>query len=459
MAVMLSRWFNNTFEALAVSQYRTLWFGSLFATLAFMMSFTVQAVVAFQLEGNNAAVGLVQLGLGLSMLLLGPFGGVIADRASKKPLVFVGQLVVAGSLVATGFLLVAGQMNILWLTLLTAVMGLSFAFVGPARQAWVGELVEPRLLPNAVALSQLSMNISRVVAPFLAGAMLGSAAIGAGGTYIFMGSLFLIVLVSIKFLPRTKSRPKSERRAVRTELFAGFQYVASHKTIRLLMVMFAAVVVLGFTFQVLLPALLERHFDREPTDIGLILTVNAVAALAVAVMLAGIVASKWALPAMLGAGVLLGGGFLALSVVPSFELALVTMLLVGPGLSGFMLVNNALIMANTAPEYFGRVMSLTMLAFGLSSVFALPIGLLADQVGERETLAVAGLAVLGVVALGAVAFISLAREGALSRPRSVSQPAVPRIAVRPLDITRPHGVAIMADQKRGATILALGSGD
>jgi hypothetical protein len=58
-----------------------------------------------------------------------------------------------------------------------------------------------------------------------------------------------------------------------------------------------------------------------------------------------------------------------------------------------------------------------------------------------------------------VAFISLAREGALSRPRSVSQPAVPRIAVRPLDITRPHGVAIMVDQKRGATILALGSGD
>jgi len=452
---MLTTWFRTTFEALWVPEYRILWAGSLFATLGFMMSFTVQAVVAFEIGGSNSAVGMVQLGLGASMLILGPMGGVIADRVSKRPLVFWGQVMVGVSLAATGVLLITGELTILWLTLMTALMGIAFSFMGPARQAWVGELVPRRLLPNAVALSQLSMSISRVGAPLMAGVMLGTAFIGAGGTYLFMASLYIIVVATLFLLPPTKAKPKAERRAVRTELMAGFRYVGANPVLRLLMLLFMALVVVGFTFQVVLPAFLERHLDRAPTDIGLILTVSAVSSLVASVLVAGMVASKWAWVLMLGGGVLAGVGFLLLSIAPNFGLAVLTMVVMGPGLAVFMLINNALIMANTSPAYFGRVMSLTMLAFGVQGVLALPAGILADSLGERQTLALGGFLVLGVVALGAMGYLSLMRQGLL-RPRAERSPERAEVeAPQPVPagraiVPRPHGVAMMVGQKTGA---------
>ena len=440
---MLRGWRHTTFQALENPQYRLLWLGSLFSMLAFMMQWTVQAVVAFDLAGTNSAVGLVQLGVGLSMLILGPFGGVVADRVSKKPLVFWGEFAVAVSMAATGVLILLGVLTILWLVLLTAVMGLVFAFLGPALQAWVGQMVPPHLLPNAVALTQLSMNMSRVGAPLLAAIMLSSATIGAGGAYLFMGALFIVVLATISRLPATRAKPKAQRRSVTTELVEGLRYVRGDSALRALMLLFVAVVVLGFMWQVVLPAFLERHLDRAPTDIGLILTVNAIAALAVSLPLAGIVGTKWAWPAMLGAAAVLGAGFLLLAVAPSFELALLTMLVLGPGLSGFMLVNNSLIMALTDPAYFGRVMSLTMLAWGVQGALALPFGALADSVGEREMLAIVGIALLAITVMGTTVILGLARRGglALRHERDRGPPRSGRL-VSP-------EVALMAGQKRG----------
>ncbi len=412
---MLRLWFRTTFAALANPQYRLLWIGSLFSMLAFMMQWTVQAVVAFELAGTNTAVGLVQLGIGLAMLILGPIGGVVADRVSKKPVVLWGQTIVATTFLVTGWMIVVGALTLPWLAALAAVMGLVFAFIGPTQQAWVGEIVPSEMLPNAVALSQLAANGSRVAGPLVAGTMLGSAAFGAGGAYLFMGSLFIGVLVAVGMLPVTRAKPASERRAASVELLDGFRYVTRNPAISTLMVLFVSVVVLGFMWQIVLPALLERHLDRSPTDVGLILTVNAVAALVVSLPLAGIVGTRWAWPALFGCAALLGVGFFLLAMASTFEAALIATIALGPGLSGFMLVNNALMMASTDPAYFGRVMSFTMLAFGFQGALSLPFGILADAIGERETLAVVGILLLSVTAVGALVALRLARRGALLR--------------------------------------------
>ena len=419
MAHLFQTWAGTTFQALDESRFRLLFIASLFSMLAFMMQWTVQAVVAFEIGGTNSAVGLVQLGVGLSVLLLGPFGGVLADRVSKKPLVFWGQTIVAASFFVTGSMILAGTLTLTWLVALTAVMGLVFAFISPALQAWIGEIVPQGKLANAVALSQLAANASRVAGPLVAGMMLGTAAIGAGGAYLFMGTLFVAVLFTVSRLPATRARPEAERRAVSVELKAGVGYVARDPAIRTLMVLLLVVVVLGFMWQIVLPALLERHLGRSSADVGLMLTVNAVAALVVALPLAGMVGTRWAWPALFVCVVLLGIGFLVLAVAPSFEVALLATLALGPGLSGFMMVNNALIMANTEPGYFGRVMSLTMLAWGFQGTLSLPFGLLADHIGEREMLAFAGVLVLVVGIVGAIVALRLARRGELERHHTI----------------------------------------
>jgi MFS family permease len=411
---MIRRWLATTFQSLENPQYRLLWIGSLFSMLAFMMQWTVQAVVAFNLGGTNSAVGLVQLGVGLSMLIVGPFGGVIADRVSKKPMVLWGQSIIGVTFFVTGAMILAGTLTLVWLMVLTTIMGLVFAFLSPTLQAWIGEIVPRRMLPNAVALSQLAASGSRVVGPFAAGTMLATAAIGAGGAYLFMGALFVVVLATLLRLPPTRAKPVGERRPVLAELAEGIRYVAGHSAIRTLMLLFMAVVVLGYMWQIVLPSFLERHLGRSPTDIGLILTVNAVAALAVALPLAGIVSTRWAWPAMFACIALLGVGFLLLATASSFEMALLAACALGPGLSGFMLVNNALTMANTDPGYFGRVMSLTMLAWGFQGTLSLPFGILADTIGEREMLAIMGVLLFGIAIVGGFVALRLARRGDLN---------------------------------------------
>ena len=413
------QWFRTTFQALSNPQYRLLFIGSVFSMLAFMMQWTVQSVVAFELGGTNSAVGVVHLGVGVSMLVLGPFGGVVADRVSKKPMLFWGQTIVALSFFVTGALIFLELLTLPLLVLLTAVMGLVFAFLSPAQQAWVGEMVPQKILPNAVALSQLAANGSRVVGPLIAGTMLGVTAIGAGGAYIFMGLLFIAVIFAVWLLPATQAKPKDERNSVGEELLAGLRYVAGSAPIRTLMVLLVAIVVLGFMWQIVLPAFLERHLGRATTEVGFVLTINAVGALIVALPLTSIVGTRWAWPAMLGCGILLGIGFLLLARAETFNGVLFAVFLMGPGLSGFMLVNNALIMSNIAPGYYGRVMSLTMLAWGLQSTMSLPFGFLADSIGERQMLTLLGIGVIAVVVVGCAVAIRLAQRGLLARPTEV----------------------------------------
>jgi MFS family permease len=413
---MIRKWSATTFQALENPQYRLLWIGSLFSMLAFMMQWTVQSVVAFDLAGTHRAVGLAQLGVGLSMLILGPFGGVFADRVSKKPMVLWGQSIIAVTFFVTGWMILAGSLTLFWLVALTSVMGIVFAFLSPALQAWVGEVVPQRMLPNAVALSQLAANGSRVVGPLIAGTMLGTAAIGAGGAYLFMGALFLGVLLTLSRLPATHAKPDVDRRPVWAELMQGVRYVGGNAAIRTLMLLFMAVVVLGYMWQIVLPSLLERHLGRSSSDVGFILTVNAIAGLAVALPLAGIVSTRWAWPAMFACVALLGIGFILLAAAPSFEMVLLATIALGPGLAGFMLVNNALTMSNTAPGYFGRVMSLMMLAWGVQGLLSLPFGILADAIGERQMLTGMGIVLLVIAVMGALAALRLARRGEFDRP-------------------------------------------
>ena len=114
--------------------YRLLWGGTLFSTTAFMTSFLLVPIVAYEITGSYTASGLALMGSGCSMLLLGPIGGVIADRYSKKPLVLLGQIVPALLMLGTGVLVVTDVITLWMLFLSSLLMGVGFALMGPARQ-------------------------------------------------------------------------------------------------------------------------------------------------------------------------------------------------------------------------------------------------------------------------------------------------------------------------------------
>lgn len=403
----------GTFASLGNPDYRRLWSGSTLATTAFMMSFMLVPSVAFEISGSNASAGLAQMGSGIGMFVVSPIGGVIADRVHKKPVVLAGQSIPALVILTVGILIVTDHITVPILTIATLVMGLGFSFMGPARQAWVAELVPRSSLPNAIALQQIAQNISQVAAPLFIALLIGTV-FGIGGAYLFMASLFLVVLPLTLSLPNTEPSA-GERRSLRVELAAGIGYVWNDLRLRTLWLGFIGIVVCGFAFQTLLPGLLEQELGHEPTEIGPIFVVLAVSGLVVNLQLASVVGTRWAGFALVATGLILAAGFGLLAVAPGYGLAMAAAIPLGIGRSGFMLVDNALLMSHAEPAYHGRVMSLAMMGFGSQSLLAPVWGITADAIGVRQTLGVVGaVAAVITVAVGLSWFQALRQSPAMA---------------------------------------------
>jgi MFS family permease len=392
----------NPLAVLGNAQYRLLFVGNVLSMLAFGMMQVVQGVVAFDLTGRNSAVGFVFLGQGISMLILSPIGGTLSDRISKKRLLTVSQFIIGAIFGAIAVLIATGWITILFLAGATLVLGCMYSIMGPTRQAWTGDLLEGPDLASGIALQQLMMNTTRIVGPLLAGALIAAEPIGTAGTYFTMAGLFGGVVVFLALMDPTPPRPRANPTSVRSDLTEGFRYIWHAPDVRLLAFVFVGIVLSGFSYQTIMPGYIENTLDRPASHLGLLFGAAAIGGIIVTLALASRRVRNPAV-VMLAFGATLAISLALLAIAPGFELALIIAVLVGAASSGFQMLNNVNLMERTDRAYFGRVMAVTMMAFGANSIVAYPIGLIADQIGERVTLIALASVCLLVVSAGAIA--------------------------------------------------------
>lgn len=449
----------SRFAPLGQRNFRLLWTGSLLSVTAFMTSFTLVPSIAFELTGSNQAAGIAAMGSGLAQVLLGPFGGVIADRYPKKPLVLFGQAIPGVVLTALGILIVTDLISIPLLLAGTLMMGVGFAVMGPARQAWVGQLVPKRMLPNAVALQQLSMNLAQVVGP---GLIFIAPLLGLEEKYLYLvvAPVFLIVLPLTTRLPwSAPETAPADRRPMRTELAEGFRYIRTNPRLRVLWVYFLIIVACGFAFQTLLPGTLEV-FGQDPFNVGPTYLIFGLLGIIVNLQLVGIVGGRFAWQALIAMGLLMAAGFWLAANAQSYGIFLILSGLVGAGRSGVMLVNQSILMANTNPRYFGRVMSFVMMGFGLQSLLGPAWGGLADAIGNLDALFAVGVIAASATVLMTLAWLRIrnlppeAGTAAAEAPApAVMRPAATAAAAGPPPpdpafVQRAAPVVLMEGQKR-----------
>ncbi len=408
---MVSGWAQTTFQALYDRNYRILWVGTTLAFLAFMMSSVVQSIVAFDLTGTNEAVGVVSVGMGLATLLIAPFGGVVADRLSKRLLLLFGQGAIGVTFALVGVLIVTDQITIFWLAASTFVMGAVFSFIAPARQAWIGEILPAANLANGIALQQVAMTATRILGPFLCGGLIAISFVGTGGTYLAMSGMFIFVLATLYQVPTAPPSERSKGVSIGGDIVLGLRHLRERPQLLVLAASFIGIVIAGFSYQVVLPGYLDHSLGHDPAEIALLFGVGAVAGLTVTVVLAGMSDSRHAFRLMLLGGLIMALGLALMAIAPGMLVALGAMLLVGAGSSSFQLLNNSLIMQESDRAYHGRVMSIVMLAWGFNGLVAFPFGFIADRLGERETLAVMGALVLAVTAASTAAHLAIGQRG------------------------------------------------
>jgi MFS family permease len=275
------------------------------------------------------------------------------------------------------------------------VIGVSVSFLGPARQAYAAELVGPELRGNAVALNQVPLTGSQVLGPALAGLALASP-FGAIGAYALMSALYVVAVLSLAPLPPSIARHDAGETHVLADLLEGLRYVRSHRRLRLLVLFFVSVIMIGFSYGTVLPGLVSHQLGHSLEGVPPLYFTSALAGLCVTLVTARLADSRQALPLFTAMPFVFALGLLGLVLAPVYAAAVAAMAVVGLGFGGFQTLNAAVIVRTTEPAYFGRVFSLSMLAFAGNALMSLPVGVLADAIGERATLLALCGAVVGV---------------------------------------------------------------
>ena len=176
-----------------------------------------------------------------------------------------------------------------------------------------------------------------------------------------------------------------------------------------MLIQFVGVFMAGFPYVALMPGLVENQLGRDAEGISLLAGSAAAGGLLTSLLVARIADSPRARAVNTALGFGFAGSLFAIALAPSFALAAVASFGIGAASGGYQTLATAVMLATTEPIYIGRVMSLTMMAFAGFGVMGLPIGWLADAIGERGTLAAMGAAVMILVVATSAA---LARETA-----------------------------------------------
>jgi MFS family permease len=406
-----------TFAALSVPNYRRYYGGQSISMIGTWMQMTAQAWLVLSLTHSSTWLGVVVALQTLPVLILGPYGGVIADRVDKRKLMIVLQSAMGVQALALGLLTVSGVVTVWEIGILAALLGLNNAFENPARQSFMLELVGPEHLRNAVSLNSVLVNVARTIGPAVAGVLI--ATVGDGVCFLVNAGSFVAVVASLTSMERGTLSPTQPTPRARGQLREGLRYIRATPQLAVPLIMMGVAGCLTYEFQVTLPVMADRGLNVGATGFGFMTASMGLGAVVGGLMVAA--RGKTGLRPL----VLAASGFAVAmtmaTLAPDLALELVALALAGAASISFMSTGNSTLQLNSAPEMRGRVMSLWFVAFQGSTPVGGPIvGWLMAVIGPRAGLGLGAITVLLVALGGLVALRRIPGQGVREqRPASV----------------------------------------
>jgi MFS family permease len=399
-----------TFHSLRVRNYRLYATGGVVSNVGTWMQRVAQDWLVLQLSGHSGVALGITTGLQfLPMLLIGPYGGMLADRYSKRRLLMLTQASMGIVGAVLGLLDVTGVVQVWHVYLLALLLGVGAAVDAPTRQSFVIEMVGPDDLSNAVGLNSASFNLGRVIGPSLAGLLI--VLIGTGPVFLLNAASFGAVIFALKQMRVAELTPAPRAKPGRGQVREGIRYVRSRPDLLLVMVIVFFVGTFGLNFQMTSALMNTEVFHRGAGAYGLLGSVMAVGSLSGALLAAR--RGRPRLRLVVGAAIAFGLVEITAGLMPSY-LAF-TAVLIPLGLCQMTLLNsaNATMQLGVDPLMRGRVMALYMaVLMGGTPLGAPLVGALAEAFGARWSLIGGGLVSAGATA---VASLLLARRQGLGR--------------------------------------------
>jgi MFS family permease len=348
------------------------------------MQSTAQGYLLYTITGSAAYLGYIGFISGVPSLLLIIYGGLIADRMSRRKMLIITQT----SMMILAFIL-AGLVFLNWvqpwhILLLAFLLGVANAFDTPARQALVVDLVEREDMTNAIAFNATMFNSGLIIGPAIGAAVY--ALTGPGWCFFINGISFIAVIIALIMMRITHSVPKPREGSAIAAIAEGFRYLRGNRLVLTLTISVFIMNVVGFGPINLMPAWAVNILKGDVTTNGLLLSARGIGAVIGGFLIAATVGrggrGKW----WTASSILLPLVMLAFTATRNLPLSLFLMAMIGFALVTILNNCNAMVMTSVPDELRGRVMGMYSLMFmGGGPLGALFAGVLADRTNEPLT--------------------------------------------------------------------------
>jgi MFS family permease len=391
-------------RALRNDDYRLFWGGCLLSNIGTWMQNVAQGWLVLELSNSSFWLGMVGFAASFPFLLFTLFGGVIADRVSKRKLLMgtqAAQMIFAFVLALLTYFKV---ITIRQLVLLAFCNGIANALNAPTYQAMVPRLVPPEDLPNAIALNSAQFNLSRIIGPTLGGYAM--AWIGMAGNFFLNAVSFLAVLWPLHKM-RYPEEIQERHESVLKSLRDGIAYVrkSAQMSAVVLLIMSASLLLLPFiTF---IPYFAKDVLHAGERGLGFLMACSGIGALTGAGIIAYLGKIRWRGRVIVFAGLFVMAAVLVLCYSKVFALSSAMSFCEGLGMIISLSTVNVTMQQLSSDAMRGRVMSIYAASFlGLPPVGCLIVGEMSRHILTEHAIAV--LTVLAMVCY--VGFYAASKE-------------------------------------------------
>lgn len=391
----------RTFESFRYRDYTYFFAGALVSNTGSWMQTVALGWLVWELTSSSSALGVVNFLSGIPIFVFIIFAGALADHLDRRRLLVVAQALLMGEAFALGWLNQTGAISIPWIYALTLAAGVVSAFMFPAWQAMVPDLVPRSSLLNAIALSSAQFNAARLVGPALAALVLatfgsGDSSLGITAVFYVNGVSFLFVIAALLVIQPRQERARATKESALTSLLAGLTYAREHRRVLMHLVSAAMLTIFGMPFSALLPVIAAKQFGLGSAGYSLLQGANGAGALVGALVIASLPHDarresivRWGMTAM-------AVGLITLSLTHSLTVAIPVLVVNGAAFLSCVSSINTNLQTAVPAQLRGRVMSLFVLSFmGMMPFGALAFGALGDLVGASYAVLAGAIVLLG----------------------------------------------------------------
>jgi MFS family permease len=390
--------FRDMVRSLKHRNFQLFFSGQMISLVGTWMDNIAEAWLVYRLTGSSLLLGTVAFAGQIPIFLLGPIGGLVADRFDRRSIIVATQTSSMILAFILAFLTLTKRVTVWEVILLASLMGVVNAFDVPARQSFLVEMVGREDLMNAIALNSSMFNSARVIGPSVAGILVAS--IGEGWCFFANAVSYIAVIAGLLMMRVQRSAIEEHDASPLEHILEGFRFVRNTAPIRTLLLLTGAISIVALPYSVLMPIFAARVLHGNARTLGVLMGATGVGALLGALALASRTKLQGLARLVAISCASFGTSLILFSLSRYYPLSVLLLVPVGFFVMVQMAATNTLIQAMVPDRLRGRTMAVySMMFLGMSPIGALLSGTVADRIGAPWTVAIGGI---GAIVGGAI---------------------------------------------------------